>query len=220
MKKIILVSLLAMTTAIASAQSKSTSKVSLNVYGSYVFDDGFDVYNDANNYFTGKIKGGLQWGGGIEYKPHPDFSTELLYLNKNSAVPATFKFGATEPKRDENFDLTHHYILLAGNRLQRSSSGKVEGYAGLMAGVLISDIKSPSTGKSGSQTDFTWGGRLGLNYWMSEKVGIKLQANILTASKATGGDYYWSYWGPLYLNTYSTLWQFGLGGGLTFRLGN
>ena len=219
MKKIILFSLLAMTTAIASAQSSSKqSKVRLNVYGSYVFDDGFDVYNDANNYFTGTIKGGLQWGGGIEFQANRDFSAELLYLNKASTAPATFKFGAAEPKRTETFDINHHYILLAGNRLQRSSSGKVEGYAGLMAGVLIADVNSPSTSKSGSRTDFTWGGRLGLNYWMSERVGIKLQANILTASKATGGDTYWGYWGPVYLNTYSTLWQFGLGGGLTFKL--
>jgi hypothetical protein len=221
MKKIILFSLLLMTTAIALAQSKSSqSKARLNVYGSYVFDDGFDVYNDANTFFNGTIKGGLQWGGGIEYLPDQHFSVELLYLNKNSDVPTTFKFGSAEPKRTETFDLTHHYILLAGNRLQRSSDGKIEGYGGLMAGVLISDINSPTTGKGGSQTDFTWGARLGLNYWVSDKIGLKFQTNMLTASKATGGDYYWSYWGPLYLNTYSTLWQFGLGAGLTFKLGN
>jgi hypothetical protein len=81
-----------------------------------------------------------------------------------------------------------------------------------MGGVLIADVKSPSTGKSNSRTDFAWGGRLGVNIWASKKVGIKLQAQMLNASKATGGETYWSYWGPVYLNTYTTMWQFGLGG--------
>lgn len=220
MKKVTLIALLVGITAVTLTQSAfSQSKVRLNAYGSYVFDDGFEVYNDINTYFNGTVKGGLQWGAGIEYLFNPDYSMELLYLNKGSDVPTTFKFG-TDPMRTETFDQSHNYILLAGNRLQRSSDGKIEGYGGLMAGVLFADITSPTTGKSGSKTDFTWGGRLGLNYWVSEKVGLKFQANVLTATKVTGGDYYYSYWGPVYLNEYSTLWQFGLGAGLSFKLGN
>lgn len=207
-----------MTTAIALAQSKSAkSNIRLNLYAAYVFDDGFDVYNEPSNYYNGKIKGGLKWGGGLEFLPHEDFSIELLYLNKSSDVPSTFKFGLTEPTRNETFELSQNYILLGFNRLQRSSSGKIEGFGGLMAGVLISDVESPSTGKSGSNTDFTWGGKLGVTLWASEKIGIKLQTQVLTASKVTGGDTFYSYWGPVYLNEYSSMWQFGLGGGLTFR---
>jgi len=214
MKKIIFILVLVISGVFASAQSK----VRLNVYGSYVFDDGFNVQNDANNYYNGKVKGGAQWGGGIEYLPSDYGSVELLYLNKSSQVPANFKFGTGEPIRKETFNLVHNYILVAGNGLKKTS-GNVEGYGSLMAGILISNIESPSTGKSGSNTDFAWGGRLGVNIWASKKIGIKLQAQMLISSKATGGDTYWSYWGPVYLNTYSTLWQFGLGGGLTFKLG-
>jgi len=215
MKKILFISVLVITAAIASAQAK----VRLNLYGSYVFDDGFDVYNDVNTYYYGKVKAGAQWGGGIEFAATEYGSVELLYLNKSSDVPSTFKGAAGQPERTENFDLSHNYILLAGNGLKQSSSGKVEGYFSLMGGVLISDVKSPSTGKSGSETDFAWGGRLGVNIWVSEKIGIKLQSQILSSAKATGGDVFYGYWGPVYLNTYSTLWQFGLGGGLTFRIG-
>jgi len=215
MKKVIFISVFAMIAFIASAQSK----VRLNAYGSYVFDDAFDVYNDVNTYYYGKIKGGLQWGAGIEFTPTDYGGVELLYLNKSSDVPSTFKGAAGQPERTENFDLTHNYILLAGNGYKATGSGKVEGFFSLMGGVLISDVKSPSTGKSGSETDFAWGGRLGVNIWASEKFGIKLMSTLLSASKATGGDVFYGYWGPVYLNTYSTLWQFGLGGGLTFKLG-
>jgi len=215
MKKIIFISVLAVSTVLASAQGK----IRLNAYGSYVFDDGFDVYNDANTYFNGTIKGGAQWGGGIEFVTNEFSSVELLYLNKSSNVPSNFKGGVGQPARTETFDLSHNYILLAGNGLKSSSSGKVEGYGSLMGGVLISDVKSPSTGQDGSNTTFAWGARLGANIWASEKFGIKLQAQILSSSRATGGDVFYGYWGPIYLNTYTTLWQFGLGGGLTFKLG-
>jgi len=215
MKTIIFISALAITTVFASAQSK----VRLNLYGSYVFDDGFDVYNDINNYYSGKIKAGAQWGGGIEYTPNGYYSVELMYLNKSTDAPANFKLGTGQPARTENFNVGLNYIMLAFNGLKKTS-GKVEGYGGLMGGVLITDVKAPSTGKGGSNTDFAWGGRLGANIWVSEKIGIKLQAQILASTKATGGDTYWSYWGPVYLNTYTALWQFGLGGGLTFKFGN
>ena len=207
--------MLAITTVFASAQSK----IRLNAYGSYVFDDGFDVYNDANTYYNGKVKGGAQWGAGVEYLTNEYSSVELLYLNKSSDVPSNFKGGLGQPARTETFDLSHNYILLAGNGLKKNSTGKVEGFGGLMAGVLFTNVKSPSTGNSGSNTNFAWGGRLGVNIWASQKVGIKLQAQILSSAKATGGDTYWGYWGPVYLNSYTTLWQFGLGGGLTFKIG-
>jgi hypothetical protein len=123
MKRIIFISVLAITTVYASAQSK----VRLNVYGSYVFDDGFNVNNDVNTYYSGKIKAGLQWGGGIEYTFTDYGSVELLYLNKSSDVPANFKFGTAQPARTETFDQTQNYILLAFQRAEKGlrKSGRI-----------------------------------------------------------------------------------------------
>ena len=213
MKKFILLPVLIFMTVCVSAQSK----VRLNGYGSYVFDDGFDVVYDANSYYHGKINAGAMWGGGIEFMTQPYYSVELLYLNRSATAPADFKLGVADPVKHEDFQVDHHWIMLAGNGLR--TQGKAEGYGSFLLGALISDVKSPSTGKSGSNTSFAWGARLGANIWTSGKLGIKLQAQILAATKATGGDLYFSYYGPVVLETYSTLWQFGLGGGLTFKLG-
>lgn len=191
----------------------------INFYSAYVFDDGFDVVNDANTYYNGTVKGGYQWGAGLEYLFNPQSSAEIMYLHRGTTVPATFKFGSATQARTENFDLKHDFILLSGDGHFAKSGGKAEGYAGLMAGVLISNLEAPSLGKSSSNTNFAWGGRVGSNIWFSPKLGLKLQAQILSASRATGGDYYWSWYGPIYLTTYSTLWQFGLGGGLTMKMG-
>jgi len=190
----------------------------LNFYAAYTFDDGFDVVNDANTYYNGTVKAGVQFGGGLEYMFSKQSSAEILYLHRSTTVPANFKFGAGTQTRKETFDLKHDFILLSGDG-HFGSGGKAEGYAGVMAGVLISHLEAPSLGKSSSNTNFAWGGRVGTNIWFSPKMGLKLQALILSASRATGGDYYWSWYGPIYLTTYSTLWQFSLGGGLTFKLG-
>jgi hypothetical protein len=190
----------------------------LNFYGAYTFDDGFDVVNDANTYYNGTVKGGVQWGAGLQYMFNKQSSAELLYLHRSTTVPANFKFGSNTQLRSETFDLKHDFILLSGDG-HFGNGGKAEGYAGVMAGVLISNLEAPSLGKSSSNTNFAWGGRVGTNIWFSPKLGLKLQALILSASRATGGDYYWSWYGPIYLTEYSTLWQFSLGGGLTFKLG-
>jgi hypothetical protein len=191
----------------------------INFYSAYVFDDGFDVFNDANTYYNGTVKGGCQWGLGLEYLFNPQSSAEILYLHRGTTVPTTFKFGTATQAKTENFDLKHDYIMLSGDGHFAKHGSKVEGYAGLMAGVLISNLEAPSLGKSSNNTNFAWGGRLGSNIWFTPKLGLKLQAQILSASRATGGDYYWSWYGPIYLTEYSTVWQFSLGGGLTFKLG-
>jgi len=189
----------------------------INAYGAYAFDDGFDVWNDVNTYYNGTVKGGLQVGAGLEYLFNKQSSAEILWLHRSTTVPAHFKFGAGAEKT-ETFDLKHDFIMLSGDG-HFGSGGKVDGYGGIMAGVLISNLEAPSLGKSSNNTNFAWGGRVGANIWLGSKLGIKLQALILSASRATGGDYYWSWYGPIYLTEYSTVWQFSLGSGLILKLG-
>ena len=213
MKKIFLLLVLAGTMTTVMGQHAR-----LNFYAAYTFDDGFDVVNDANTYYNGTVKAGVQWGAGLQYMFNKQSSAEVLWLHRSTTVPANFKFGTGTQTRSETFDLKHDFIMLSGDG-HFGGGGKAEGYGGVMAGVLISHLEAPSLGKSSSNTNFAWGGRIGTNVWLSSKLGIKLQALILSASRATGGDYYWSWYGPIYLTEYSTLWQFSLGGGLTFKLG-
>ncbi len=213
MKKIFLLLVLAGTMTTIMGQHAR-----LNFYGAYTFDDGFDVVSDANTYYNGTVKGGVQWGAGLQYMFNKQSSAEILWLHRSTTVPANFKFGSNTQLRSETFDLKHDFIMLSGDG-HFGGGGKAEGYAGVLGGVLISHLEAPSLGKSSSNTNFAWGGRVGTNIWFSPKLGLKLQALILSASRATGGDYYWSWYGPIYLTEYYTLWQFSLGGGLTFKLG-
>ncbi|HTE31932.1 MAG TPA: hypothetical protein VK666_16235, partial [Chryseolinea sp.] len=71
-----------------------------------------------------------------------------------------------------------------------------------------------------SYLKFGWGARLGANVWMTEKVALMLQAQLLSAVQGFGGGLYLGTGGAgAGVSTYSTLYQFGLVGGLCVKLG-
>ena len=212
MKKILI--LVALSVSMATAFSQ---EVRLNLYNAYVFNENFKASNDVNTYYNGTLNGGYQWGAGVEYVPFPQGSIELLYQHQSTHAPTTYKDGVASSVKNENFDVGLNYIMLSADG--HMGNNKIEGYGGIMVGVLLDDVKAPSTGGTANNTDFAWGGRLGANIWVSKKVGIKLQALLLSGSRATGGDLYFGFYGPVVLTTYSNIYQFSLGGGLTFKLG-
>ena len=75
MKKVLFSALLAAVSIVSFAQKG----LRINGYSAYVFDDGFDVYNDVNTYYKGTVKGGYQWGFGVEYLFDRSAGAEILY---------------------------------------------------------------------------------------------------------------------------------------------
>src|SRR5574339_601056 len=138
----------------------------LNGYASYVFDDSFDSYYDvnANTGYQGKIKGGLQWGLGLEFGPQEYYGIELLYLRQDTKAPTDY-YKTTVPQgwTSTDFDLGLNYIMLAGNRRMKAPNSNVEGYGGLMLGMCIASLKNPDNGNSDNATKFAWGARFGAN---------------------------------------------------------
>lgn len=201
------------------AMSQKTTR--LNGYAVYVFDDSFDSYYDNNNYYEGKFKGGLQWGLGVEFMPHAAQGIELLYLNQQTDAPTTYlQSGQIGGVKTTNFDVGFNWIMLGTNRYMRKPGSKAEGFGGVMAGAAIINVDNPDNNTSNSATKFAWGLKFGVNIWASEKVGIKLQGQLMSAVQGAGGGLYFGTGGAgAGISTYSSMYQFGLGGGLTFALG-
>ena len=198
----------------------SSQHTRLNGYAMYVFDDKFDSYYDNNNYYEGKFKGGFQWGVGLEYLPHPSSGIELLYLNQQTTALTTYAYPGLVGVKTTNFDVGFNWLMLAGNRYMRKPGSKVEGFGGFMVGAAFINVDNPDNNNSNSATKFAWGFRLGANIWASEKVAIKLQGQLLSAVQGAGGGlYFGTGGGGVGVSTYSSMYQFGLGGGLTFALG-
>lgn len=193
-----------------------TPHLRVNGYTFYAFDDKVDSYYSSTEYFNGKIKGGFQWGGGLEYMMSPVQSIELSYLRLDSEAPMTYYKNGIQ---FTDFDVATNYILLGSNRYF-PTDGKVEPYAGLQAGVAIFNIDNPDTGKSDNVTKFAWGIKAGLNVWATDNVGLKIQTGLNSAVQAAGGGFYLGGGGSgASVNAYSTFFQFYVGGGLTFRVG-
>jgi hypothetical protein len=197
-----------------------SQKTRLNGYAVYVFDDKFDSYYSSSDYYNGKFKGGLQWGVGLEYMAQPSQGIELLYMNQQTTAPTYYWYPGLLTEKYTNFDVGLNWIMLAGNRYMRKPGSKVEGFGGLMAGACIINVDNPDNNNSNSATKFAWGLKLGANIWASEKVAIKLQGQLMSAVQGAGGGlYFGTGGGGAGVTTYSSMLQFGLGGGLTFALG-
>lgn len=196
----------------------NAQKIRFNGYSAYVFDDRVDSYYDANNYYDGKIKGGYQWGLGLEYMIHDTKGIELRYLRQDTKAPMNYYLDGIQYTE---FDLGLNYILLGGSNYFKLANDMVEPYFGLGIGMAIFSIKNPDTGRSSSAEKFAWNLKAGTNIWVTERIGIKLHAEVISAVQSAGGGFYFGTGGSgAGISAYSSMYQFSLGGGLTFKLGN
>ncbi|HPE77208.1 MAG TPA: outer membrane beta-barrel protein [Draconibacterium sp.] len=205
------------TNRVVVVQKKAfTPYLRLNGYAFYAFDDRVDSYYSRTEYFNGKILGGFQWGGGLEYMMHPSQSIELSYLRLDTEAPIEYYDNRV---KNTTFDVASNYILLGSNRYF-TMNPKIEPYFGVQAGVAVFNVDNPDNGNSNNGTKFAWGAKLGLNIWANEKVGIKMQTGVISAVQAAGGGLYFGGGGvDAGVSTYSSFYQFYVGGGLTFKMG-
>jgi hypothetical protein len=192
----------------ATAQKKAD--IRLNGYAVGAFSDKVDSYYSTTDYFNGTINGGLQWGAGIEIKPQKMMGIEFLYNRLDTKAPMNYYSGG--PKSG-TFDAGINNFMLGVNRYFVSND-KVEGFGGLLVGITSFKIGTATA------TKFGYGFRLGANVWATPKVGLKFQAQLMSASQAVGGGFYLGTGGAgAGVSSYSSFYQFGLGGGLVFKLG-
>lgn len=190
--------------------------IKFNGYASYVFHDRFDSRYDASNYYYGRINDGFRWGGGLEYKIGDDYGVELSYQRMNTNVPLNYYYNG--PKFT-NFKVGENFIMMGSNRYFDVNNDKIELYTGVQAGVLVIKYTNPDNGYSGTITKFSWGIKAGSDLWISDQIGIKFQAQLLSAIQSVGADIYFGTGGSgAGVTGNSSILQFGIGGGLCFKL--
>jgi hypothetical protein len=199
---------------------RSGPSIRLNLYGAYGFEDSFDSYYDYGNYYQGTLQGGFIYGGGLEYELGRGTFIELSYQRLDTNAPTHYYAGGVFEKTAD-FDVAVNYIMLGGNRSFRKPGSMVEGFGGLSAGMGIINIENPTNGNSDSVTKFAWGMKAGAIIWATDKVGIKLQGQLLSVTQSMGGGVYFGTGGSgAGVSSYSSFYQFTIGGGLVFDLAN
>ncbi len=212
MKKLLFITFL-----IVSASAIQAQGIRLNGYALYTFDDAVSSFQSNTQYFDGKIRGGLTWGVGAEFMPQPTLGVEVSYYRMDTKAPVNF---FNNGAKSATLDVALNWIMLGGNKYF-GANPKVEPYAGFMLGAGIVDVRNPDNGNSQGSTEFAWGLKGGVNVWASEKVGLKLQTNLMSMVQAVGGGIFLGTGGAsVGVSTFSTLLQFSLGGGLVIKLGD
>ena len=144
---------------------------------------------------------------------------ELQYLNQQTTAPITYLDGNFGGGQIQNttFDLSENWIMLNGTNYFPVSE-VAEPFFGFGIGMGIFNADNPDNGKSQNATKFAWSLRGGSNFWFSEKVGIRIQASLMSAVQGAGGGLYFGTGGAgAGVSTYSTMYQFGFDGGLVFK---
>jgi len=205
-----------------SVTSFGQKQLRLNVYSSYACADNSvsSGYNSYNAYYEGSVEGGYQWGGGLEMLVAPTKGIELKYLRQDAVGHMDYYSGAGISSSQNDFDLAINYILLGGTNYFKASE-KVEPFAGGGIGMAIISVKNPTFNiEDPTKEKFAWNIKLGTNVWLSEKVALKLQAELVSPVQSFGGGFYVGTGGAgAGVTGVSTFYQFTFGGGLVFNVG-
>lgn len=205
--------LVAIIAGVASAQNYR-----IDVYSACTFNDKVNSHYSSGNYYDGTINGGYQWGAGIEYMVSSTKSIEIKYLHQNATVPMVFFDGST--KRLQDFNLGLNYVLLGWNNYFKTANKKIEPYVGAGLGVALINVKNPYFSGSSSFTKFAFNLKAGTNIWVTKRLGIKLEANLISAVKAASNGFCFNNdVAGASLTSYKTIFQPGVGGGLTYKIG-
>lgn len=206
MKKLIGLFSFALFSTAIFAQEEGT--ITLNAFGGYTLKERvpFD-YADID------VKDGFQYGGSLEYYLSPASSVELKYNRMDTEFSTNSIISNAQLP---NIKSSLNFILLGGNYyLAESRNQKAVPFIGGALGLGIIDGPEIS-----SSSHFSWDLKAGVKIKTSGPVSVKLQAYLQSMVSTYGYDYYWSWWGPVYLSDYHRVLQFGLGGVLSYDLNN
>jgi opacity protein-like surface antigen len=202
MKKLLLVAGIFLSALGVHAQNQGD--IGLDLYGGYTFGD--KIYSNNATYL--KFNENFQWGIGTEFYLRPTKSIELKYLRmdtKTSLYPQT----PTQTFKDVNTNI--NYILVGGNNYFHTGNPSVVPFAGLGIGVGWVDAGDKS------HTGFAWDFKAGVKIKASDVVSVKLQAYFQTIWASYGGQtIIYPGWGAVTYPNNSSLYQFGLGGAVSF----
>lgn len=198
--------LLFSTMLLAGAIGAQAQQITLLTFESYSFPDKFNT-----DYGYGKIEDGFQWGGGLEFALSDENAIELIYQRLDTdGYVSTFNFG------DYRADMSADFIMIGGTRYAPLSD-VVSGFGTIDLGMVIVSTDFPD---QDNVTKFAWALRGGVRIMPpGSRVSFRLHAQLMSAVQAFGGGlYFGTGGGGAGVSTYSTVYQFNLGGSLNVRL--
>jgi hypothetical protein len=191
--------------AVAPANGLHAQTLHLNGWAGHTFKDRFPIYTTQGP-VEATIDAAFSYGGGLEYRPSENLGLELYY----NGMPTTGRLRLRDARYSES---VHVNYIMIGILRYASIGGAVRTYGGPCLGMALFE------GETVSRSYAAWGLRGGLLVQATERLGLKLGAQLHSPIEAVGGGLYIGTGGVGGgVETYSTIYQFALTGGLCFTL--
>ncbi len=176
----------------------------------------FASHNDFYNTY-GRIGDGVSYGGSIKFNATRSFGIEVLYSHMNTNI-GEYYYGDNVHPINGLSNLQMDYIMAGPVESFNIPNSTVKPFIGALLGAAIMTPEANSGYTS--DTKFAVGFQLGTNIYVSPLVGIQLKAQLLSPVDGAGASFYGgSFGGGAGISTYSSIYQFSLGGGLIIGLG-
>ena len=169
-------------------------------------NDFYDIY--------GRVEGGLNLGGAINFNINRNVGIEVLY-NHVSSTSGVYFYDYDGGGQINGGHLSQDYIMAGPVFSGNIPNSTVRPFLGLLLGA---DIMTPEPGWQ-TNSYFAAGFQLGTNIYISPAVGIQLKAQFLSPVASAGGAYYYNNYDGGGVDPNQSTFQFTLGAGLIIGLG-
>lgn len=204
-KSKVLVVLLILTGGILSAQS-----IELIPFAGYTFRN--------RVYITGgevEMSDGVTYGATIRFNIQQYNYVELFYSYQETVITASSIYFT--PSQTYRSPGSWNYILI-GSTQKAPINDAIEGYGGLKLGAGWLSAEESSS----DEVRFSVGATAGLDFFITESIGIQVGMHLLFPITGVGAGFGWSSGGGTSVGVtgWSPVVQFGFDGGLVFRIGS
>lgn len=190
-----------------AATSFAQTAVEFIPQGGYTFASRTD-YPDL----FGRVNGAGNVGAALKFNVNRSLGIEVLY-NHIGTTSGLYYYDDHTAYSEGNLNLD--YIMVGPVQSFTIPGSTVRPFIGAMLGAAIMSPEGSET-----FTKFAAGFQLGTNIYVSPRVALQLKAQLLSPVDAAGGSLFFSNYGSgAGISTYSSMYQFSLGGGLVIGLG-
>ncbi|WP_298534123.1 hypothetical protein [uncultured Algibacter sp.] len=186
----------------------------IEIIPSYGYQFGAKL-NYGNNYL--KLKDSDQWGISVGFETFDDTMIEVSYTRQSSEI--RIRDIIASPVETRLTDVNGDWFLVGGTKY--FPNGNIRPFVGGALGVVVVTPNNenrdsfPNIPSYGSDTNFAFTFKGGVNIMFSEHVGINIQGNLMFPVNY-GGFYVGTGGGGVSVG--STLVMGGVSGGLVFRI--
>ena len=197
---------------IISAHSASAQRVEVNALSAYMFGASTDyMYESGLRYGDIWIAPNAVYGGAVDVQLDKNIMFELQYMRQQTRAEER---GYNRQVAHET-DLTNHFVQ-AGGLYSQSVGPSADVFGGAMFGL---EVFSPSKPQYESVVRFLGTLTGGTKIWITDAVGLRVQAALNMPMVLSGVGFYFGTGGADYgASTFVQLLQFNLGGGVVVRL--